>query len=619
MQTRHLIRAATVGAVLLFATSGHTQSTLPAEVQAHIAAATAAAGSDLKAALTQCDRVNLTSVPTREEVGNDWLNRVNSGKLQPIEPTRVFDNLYFVGQRWVSAWVLTTSRGLILIDAMDNRQEAADYIESGLRQLGLDPRDIKFLLVTHAHFDHYGGAQYLVDKYATRLVMSETDWKELAHVESRGNAMDFGTVPQRNPNRDIAVQDGDTLTLGDTTVTLFVTPGHTPGTLSLVFTVKDQGRTHRAMLWGGTAFNFGRLPDRLITYGDSTRHFGDVLRRAQVDVLLSNHVTYDDTVPKLAALKQRKSGESHPFVVGTEVPQRYLTVLRECALATRASIAPVERGEAPLLQGEIGTWKFNPAKSQYEPGPPPLSQISVRVPAGQGVKVTTTAVDATGHATETLVTANYDSKDYPVTGNPTYDTQSIRRIDDYSFESIRKKDGKVVQTGGMAVSQDGKVITVKQKGTNAQGQPFNNVVVWDKQGTQTLLQGEIGTWKLNVEKSKYDPGPGRKSGMSTRERAGSGVRVTTEMVDGEGKSIPNQSTFEYDGKDYPLTGNSAYDAVSYKLLDAFNASYTRTNGGKVVETATIVMSMDGRVLTVSTEGTDSQGRPFNNVAVWEKQ
>ena len=106
--------------------------------------------------------------------------------------------------------------------------------------------------------------------------------------------MDFGAVPKRNPDRDLTVQDGDTLTLGDTTVLLSVTSGHTPGTLSPVFTVKDQGRNHRAMLWGGTAFNFGRVPDRLTIYADSTLRFTDVLRREQVDVLMSNHVSWDE-------------------------------------------------------------------------------------------------------------------------------------------------------------------------------------------------------------------------------------------------------------------------------------------------------------------------------------
>ena len=108
--------------------------------------------------------------------------------------------------------------------------------------------------------------------------------------------------------------------------------------LSTVFTVHDRGEPHRAVAWGGTAYNFGPLPDRLQLYFDTTIKYRAILKQENADIILSNHVSFDDAVAKMAALKDRKPGEPNPFVVGPDAVQRFLTVLGECALATKASI-----------------------------------------------------------------------------------------------------------------------------------------------------------------------------------------------------------------------------------------------------------------------------------------
>jgi hypothetical protein len=128
----------------------------------------------------------------------------------------------------------------------------------------------------------------------------------------------------------------------------------------------------------------------------------------------------------------------------------------------------------------LGTWVLNIAKSKYTPGPPPKEQTTIFEAAGQGLKATTKGIDSSGKPTMTTYTANYDGKDYPVTGNPDWDMVSLKRIDANTVEFTRKSAGKVVQTATSVVSKDGKTRTITSTGVNAQGQKINNIGVYEK-------------------------------------------------------------------------------------------------------------------------------------------
>jgi len=129
----------------------------------------------------------------------------------------------------------------------------------------------------------------------------------------------------------------------------------------------------------------------------------------------------------------------------------------------------------------MGTWKLNVAKSKYSPGPAPQSLTLKVEPSGQGEKVTAEFVNADGTRTTSVYTANFDGKDRPLTGSAVADTVSLKRIDARTTDRTDKKGGKVAQTLRRVVSQDGKTMTVTVKGTNAQGQAVNNIVVFQKQ------------------------------------------------------------------------------------------------------------------------------------------
>jgi metallo-beta-lactamase class B len=249
------------------------------------------------------------------------------------EPVKVFDNLYFVGQSEYSAWAVTTSEGIILVDAIYD-YSVEEEVVNGLRKLGLDPSTIKYVIVSHGHRDHAGGASYLQDKFGARVIMSAADWDLLAR--------DGGTWPK--PKRDMAATDGQKLTLGDTTLTLYLTPGHTLGTISTLIPVRANGTPHVAAEWGGTLFNWlnnrrayitSQRPDRFWfeTYMASARRFRDIVREAGADVIISNHTVYDGSKQKLAALAARTTDDSHPYVIGRDAVQRYLTVAEQCAAA----------------------------------------------------------------------------------------------------------------------------------------------------------------------------------------------------------------------------------------------------------------------------------------------
>jgi metallo-beta-lactamase class B len=232
------------------------------------------------------------------------------------EPVKVFDNLYFLGQTEYSVWAVMTSEGIIAIDTIFD-YSVEEEVAGGLKKLGLDPATIKYAVVTHPHPDHHGGARFLQDRYGARVFMSAPDWDFLDRTT--------GTKPKR----DMVVTDGQKLTLGDTTLTLYITPGHTPGTLSVLIPVKENGKPHLAALWGGTGLNPDR--DSLQTYIRSAQRFNEIVRKAGADIILSNHTDWDRSKINLPMLSKRATGGSNPYVVGKESVRRYLKVAEECA------------------------------------------------------------------------------------------------------------------------------------------------------------------------------------------------------------------------------------------------------------------------------------------------
>ena len=237
------------------------------------------------------------------------------------EPVKVFDNLYFLGTKVHESWAVTTSDGIILIDALFGYAVEAE-VTDGMKKLGLDPTQIKYVIISHGHGDHSGGAKYLQDTYHARVILSPADWDLLAREPNNETV---------NPKRDMEATDGQRLTLGDTTLTLYLTPGHTAGTISTLIPVRDGGKTHLAVEWGGTVISSSSPIEMLQAYIRSADRFRDLAVKG--DIVITNHTAFDGTLLKNETLLNRKPGDPNPWIVGPDVVRRYLTVAEECGKA----------------------------------------------------------------------------------------------------------------------------------------------------------------------------------------------------------------------------------------------------------------------------------------------
>ena len=305
------------------------------EIEDAIRAAQRAAGSEFLGTLTRLCLLPALGSVNETDVVPAYVRDPNSAPLRETwyaDAAQVFDNLYFVGGKVHSAWALATSEGYILLDTI-YPYNSEELIIGGMQRLGLDPNAIKYVVISHAHGDHIGGAEML-QKRGARIVMDPIDWAMLTRYPNRYTSM--------SPRRDIEAYDGMPLTLGDTTVTLWRTPGHTPGTLSFTFEVFDRGRPLTVVYSGGTALNFPcSTPDpgiaNLQIYIDSQRHIAAKAAAAGATVLLSNHSEFDNAVTKVKMLAGRGNGP-HPFDIGGELVQRYFEVTRNGARAAQIGL-----------------------------------------------------------------------------------------------------------------------------------------------------------------------------------------------------------------------------------------------------------------------------------------
>lgn len=234
----------------------------------------------------------------------------------------IFDDLLIVAQRETNCFVLKTSEGLIVIDAIWPDKAAFDAIVESVKDVGWDAFAIKKLVLTHGHVDHTGCGKWFAQIYHAETYLSEADdifWREHPTKPDRPETWkDYGI--------DVYLNDGDKVTLGDKTIFVYSTPGHTPGCLSYIFPEKENGEIHMAALWGGTTPPWTK--DGVNQYLKSLDYFIDEAKNKNVDVALSNHTAVDNGLERIAYSKKRMAYMPNIYIIGREGFLKFCQVFR---------------------------------------------------------------------------------------------------------------------------------------------------------------------------------------------------------------------------------------------------------------------------------------------------
>ena len=242
------------------------------------------------------------------------------------EPAKVADNLYFLGTKIHSAWAITGSEGTIIIEALYD-YAANDEILGGMKKLGLDQSKVKYVILSHAHADHDGGAKLLQDSMpGAHLIYGREDWDAVDKSTNHAGG---------KPKHDMVGTDGMKVSVGDASVQIVTTPGHTPGTMSFLFEVRDNGKPLRIAYVGGTAIPFNATAAYYDGYIASSKKMANAAADYRATVLMSNHSEFDDAWLKAHTAASRRAGEASPFEVGADGVARYFSVVLYCAEAAK--------------------------------------------------------------------------------------------------------------------------------------------------------------------------------------------------------------------------------------------------------------------------------------------
>ncbi|MBQ9777404.1 MAG: MBL fold metallo-hydrolase [Clostridia bacterium] len=237
-----------------------------------------------------------------------------------VAPGRIFGNLYFVGSHPASTHLIDTGDGLILIDP--GYIDTLYLVIQNMWELGFDPRDIKYIVVSHGHGDHMNGTKALTALCGAKTFLGKDDLdKALCPVSPTGCSV-YPFTP------DVLLSDGDEISLGNTTIRFVSTPGHTDGTMSMFFDVTDGERTLRAGMHGGVGLN--TLSREYLTkagepFDHRDKYFASLerLKSEKVDIFIGNHVGNNDTEGKLARVHK---GETDAFID----PEEWGRFLEKC-------------------------------------------------------------------------------------------------------------------------------------------------------------------------------------------------------------------------------------------------------------------------------------------------
>ena len=234
-------------------------------------------------------------------------------EYQKIAPFKVMDNLYYVGIGSVSVWLIPTSQGLILIDAA--QEPYVDTVIENVRKVGFDPKNIKYILLSHGHLDHFGGANKIQALSGARVGLSAADWDFMAAAASAGRgSRDPGDAA---PKRDLVLKEGDVVKLGDTELKTYIMPGHTPGSLTYTFTAFDNKKPNKALVFGGPGPRNGVQggTEFLASVERLEKEFADVQVAGNVHSYLNSYpYSNGGLLERRDMAAKKKANDPNPFI-----------------------------------------------------------------------------------------------------------------------------------------------------------------------------------------------------------------------------------------------------------------------------------------------------------------
>ena len=342
MKTFVLTLCAAFSLAVAFGVAQPAGQTMPNTVAAHVAAAKEAGGTMWPSLVKQlCTPAETPPAPPAAPAQAQQQPQGPPPRSQWFhEPLHVFDNMWLFPTADVGAWAVKTSAGIILLDTTYG-YSVKELMADNMVKVGLNPADVKAIFVTHGHGDHFGGVKYFQELYSPRVFLGAEDWDSMLKPPANPNPNAAALNPL--PKRDAIATDMMKYTLGDTTVTVVKTPGHTAGTISFLVPVTLNGQKHVAAMWGGTAIGRGTGVANLTLYSASAKKFAKVAADAKADVMLSNHERFGEA-NRLMGLRMANPKGPDPFVRGIDGIQRYTQVLDHCAQAIVVAIQTTVTG-----------------------------------------------------------------------------------------------------------------------------------------------------------------------------------------------------------------------------------------------------------------------------------
>lgn len=247
-----------------------------------------------------------------KNTGKFWFNQ----ESRYVEPFKIYGNLYYVGDSWVCVHIVDTGDGLLMFDAGNCGGEA--MLIHSIWKLGFNPADVKWIILSHGHVDHFGAVNFFKRMFETKIYIGEPDSKMIKEQPYLSVIHESGNCTNELFEIDYEIKDGDLLKFGNTEIKFYLVPGHTEGCIACFFDITDNNDTKRVGYYGGFGFNTLQK-DFLIDIGDTSFNMRKLYLQSikkvcdeKVDIFMGNHTSNVNLLEKRKYMLENPN--ENPFI-----------------------------------------------------------------------------------------------------------------------------------------------------------------------------------------------------------------------------------------------------------------------------------------------------------------